>query len=100
MGIVLKLLRIYLFQAELFGDLTLELVTAAIYQHQSKFQARLAAAIFLISIFQGFLLSYSENEKGSLNLLKAVQLVYLGSSLPRCWSKAPKSFQYFSDKYC
>ena len=48
MGIVLKLLRIHLVWAAFFGETTLELITAATYQYQAKFQALLPATIFLI----------------------------------------------------
>ena len=42
MPIILKLLRIHLVKAAFFGDLTIELITAAINQYQAKFEALLA----------------------------------------------------------
>ena len=53
MGIVLKLTRIHLVWAAFFGDLTLELITAATYQYQTQFQALLAAIVFFLRMRNG-----------------------------------------------
>ena len=65
MGIVLELFRIHLVWAAFFGDKTLELVTAATYQYQAKFQAFLVATIFLIRRFQSFFLHLVRMRNGA-----------------------------------
>ena len=64
MGIILKLLRINLFREAFFGDLTLKLITAAIYQYQAKSEALLAYQ-FLIRRFQSFFLHLVRMRNGA-----------------------------------
>ena len=68
------------------------------YCRQVKFEELLEATIFFIRSFQRFFSLLREDEKWKFNLLQALQLVFLGSSLPRCWNKSRENFEYFSYK--